>query len=123
LKTTRTRGQLEDAVSKTVVRFEREYAGKGPVEARTYLLDDMVVVRLQGVFTVMEKTLIENSEGGWNTYLVKQLRTEWIEKIREKLLAEIAELVGTAIVSLHEDVSTQTGESVLAFVLAEKRSW
>jgi uncharacterized protein YbcI len=117
-----TRGQLEDAVSKTLVRYEREYAGHGPVEARTYLLDDMVVVRLQGVLTVMEKTLIADSKGGWNTYLVKQLRTEWIEKIRGQLTAELAETIGTQIVSLHEDVSTQSGESVFVFVLAQKRN-
>ncbi len=115
-----SRGTRQDAVSKTVVRFEREYAGRGPVEVRTYIVDDIVVVRLSEVLTVMEKTLIEGSTGGWNAYLVKQLRTEWIEKISEELVREIEGIVGAKVVSLHEDVSTRTGESVFVFVLEKK---
>lgn len=118
-----TRGQAEDAISKAVVRYEREYAGRGPLEARTYLFDDIIVVRLQDVLTVMEKTLIKDSVGQWNAYLVKQVRTEWIEKVRERLVGEIKDITGTKVLSLHEDISTRTGESVFVFVLAEKREW
>jgi len=119
-----TKGQLEDKIGKTVMRYEREYAGRGPLDARAYLIDDIVVVRLRDVLTVMEKTLIQGTPaghaGGWNTYLVKQLRTEWIEKVRDRLVGEIQDVVGAEILSVHEDISTRTGESIFVFVLARE---
>ena len=38
----KTRGQLEAEISDAIVRFELDYMGRGPEEARTYLVDDMV---------------------------------------------------------------------------------
>src|SRR4051812_15657944 len=43
-----TRGEVEAAVSDGVTRFEQEYMGRGPKHIRTYLLGDLLVVRLQG---------------------------------------------------------------------------
>ncbi len=119
-----TKGQLEDSIGNAVVRCEREYAGRGPLEARTYLIDDIVVVRLKEVLTVMEKTLIQGTTPAqWNTYLVKELRTEWVEKVRDKLVGEIQDIVGIKVLSVHEDISTRTGESIFVFVLEQKGDW
>ena len=35
----KTKGQLEAEISDAIVRFELEYMGRGPEEARTYLVD------------------------------------------------------------------------------------
>ena len=35
----RTRGEVEAEISRAVVRFEREFMGRGPLEARAYLID------------------------------------------------------------------------------------
>ena len=51
-----SKGQIEAEVSEALIRFEKEYMGRGPDETKTYLLDDMVVVRLQRVLTPLRTT-------------------------------------------------------------------
>ena len=50
----RTRGQVEAEVSSAIIKFEKEYMGRGPLETKTYILGDMVLVRLKGVLTLAE---------------------------------------------------------------------
>ena len=51
----KTQGEIEAAVSDGIARFEQEYMGRGPKDVRTYLLGDLLVVRLQGVLTAAEQ--------------------------------------------------------------------
>ena len=46
-----TIGQLESEISKAVTQFEREHLGRGPRETRTYIIQDIILVRLKGVLT------------------------------------------------------------------------
>jgi uncharacterized protein YbcI len=47
----RSQGELEAAISQAVTALEKEHSGRGPLETRTTLLDDMVVIRQRGVLT------------------------------------------------------------------------
>ena len=53
----RTQGEIEAAICDRFGRFEREYRGRGPKDIRAFLLDDFVVVRLQGLLTPAEQQL------------------------------------------------------------------
>ena len=46
--TMKTQGEIEAVISEGISRFEQDYMGRGPKEIHTYLLDDLLVVRLQG---------------------------------------------------------------------------
>lgn len=59
----KTRGQLEDDFTKAIIKFEKEYLGRGPLDARTYFINDMVLVRLRGILTPAEAKLAETREG------------------------------------------------------------
>ncbi len=113
----KTRGQLEADISAALVKFEREYMGRGPEETKTHILDDMILVRLRGVLTPAEKNLasMESSDKGCS--LVKRLRIELLEGGRATLEVLIREITGCNIVSLHTDISTKTGERVIIFTL------
>ena len=56
---TKTKSQLEVEISEAIIRFEREFMGRGPEETKTYIIDDMVLIRLRGVLTPAEKNLAE----------------------------------------------------------------
>ena len=47
----KTKGQIEAEISKAIIHFEKEYMGQGPDEARTYVLDDLIIIRLKRVLT------------------------------------------------------------------------
>jgi len=113
--TQRTKGQLEAEISRAVVKFERDYMGRGPTDARTHLLRDMVIVRLKGILTPAEHQLVK-VEG---VELLKEVRTKLLETGRQRLEKSIQEITGLPVVSMHSDLSTKTGERIVIFVLSE----
>ncbi len=116
----KTKGELESEISNTVMRFKRDYMGRGPQEVRTYLVEDMILVRLKGVLTPAEQRLAQVEDPHRGRDLIKQLRTELIEHGRELLEVAIYDILGIKVVSLHTDISTKTGESVLVFTMESK---
>ena len=53
----KTQGEIEAAICNGITRFEQEYRGRGPKRIEAYLLDDFIVVRLQGLLTTAEQQL------------------------------------------------------------------
>jgi len=43
--------ETQAEISRAIVQFEIDYMGRGPKEARVYIVEDLVVVRLKGVLT------------------------------------------------------------------------
>ena len=119
----KTKGELEAEVSNAVMRFKREYMGRGPQDVRTYLLDDMALVRLKGVLTPAEQRLAQVEDPHRGRDLIKQVRIELIEHGRELLEEAVKAILGVGIVSLHSDISTRTGESILLFTLDAKPAY
>lgn len=111
------RGELEARITEALVKFERDYMGRGPTSARTYLMDDMVLVRLQGVITRAEQHLASADATGRGRDLIKQTRTELVEKARPQLVAIVEEILGVPVRSLHTDISVKTGERIVIFTL------
>lgn len=115
--TGRTKGQIEAEITEAVIKFEKEYMGRGPLEAKTYIIDDLVLVRLKGVLTQAEYQLAKTSESARGRELIKQTRIELLERGRALLEAVVESVVGRGIKSLHTDISTLTGERVIIFTL------
>jgi uncharacterized protein YbcI len=109
-----TRGQTEAEFTKAIIKFEKEYLGRGPLEARTFFLNDMIVVRLRGILTPAEAKLAENREG---QILVKETRRQLFESSRPLLERIVRDVVGCGIISLHTDMSTKTGERVVVLTV------
>lgn len=114
----KSKGELEAEISAAVIRFKREYMGRGPQEVRTFLVEDMAVVRLRGVLTPAEQRLAQVEDPHRGRDLIKQLRVELLEHGRELLEVVVRDILGVGVVSLHTDISTRTGESVIVFTLA-----
>ena len=107
-------------ITEAMIRFEREFMGRGPTEARTYLVDDMILVRMKGVITRAEQNLASADPTGRGRDLVKQSRTELLEKARG-LLAELVEReTGVSVISMHTDISVKSGERIILFTLHHK---
>ncbi|MBC8460944.1 MAG: DUF2294 domain-containing protein [Deltaproteobacteria bacterium] len=111
-----TRGQMESAVSNALISFEKEHMGRGPVEARTYIFQDVIMIRLKGILTQAETHLAKDDEG---IQLIKQIRAKLLEKSRGLLENIITEITGCPTRSFHTDISTRTGERFIIITLAE----
>ena len=56
-------GELLSAISTSIVALLRDHYGRGPMKAKTYALDDIVVCVLRGSgFTPIEKTMMDSGE-------------------------------------------------------------
>ena len=116
-KDIKTKGQIEADISEALIKFEKEYMGRGPEETKTYIIGDMVLVRLKGVLTPAEKQLASTNEYHKGRSLIKQVRLELLEKARMLLETIIKDVTGEKLVSLHTDISTITGERIIIFIL------
>ncbi len=114
--TQRTKGQVEAAITEAITQFERDYLGRGPKEARTFIIEDLVVVRLQGILSPAEKQLSHENGG---VELIKQMRSRLIESSSGDLCRLVYEEAGIEIVSMHTDISARTGERVFIFSMAD----
>jgi uncharacterized protein YbcI len=106
----RTIGQVEAMLTQAIVRFEKEYLGRGPKDAWTYIVADMILIRMQGVLTPAEQKLAENES---SRSLVKETRRQLFESSRPLLEKMVHEITGAEVVSLHTDVSSKTGERIV----------
>ena len=109
-----TKGQFEADISALITKFEKEHLGKGPKEVKTFIIQDIILVRLQGMLSPAEEKLAKENDG---IQLVKQIRRRLIESSRKVLENIIVEKANAKIRSLHTDLSTTTGERVIIFVM------
>jgi uncharacterized protein YbcI len=114
----KTLGEIEAAVCEGMGRFEQEFMGRGPKDIRAHLIDDLLVVRMQGVLTAAEQHLVKALAAEKGRDLLKQVRTHLVEAARPAMEAMIKDITGVKVLSLHHDISTVTGEEVVVFTLA-----
>jgi uncharacterized protein YbcI len=115
-----TRGEAESAISLAVVKFEREYMGRGPEDAKVFIFEDIVFVRLRGVLTPAERQLAKADDATAGRKLIKEIRQELLEKARVLLETIITDVLGFKVKSMHTDISTATGERIIVFTLEGK---
>jgi uncharacterized protein YbcI len=91
-------GALLSEISTGIVKLMREHYGRGPIRAKTYALDDIVVCVLRGSgFTPLEQTMMDSGDGR----RVVAMR----ENFQEMMTARYRELI-----------ERLTGRKVLAFL-------
>jgi len=52
--TLKTQGEIEAAICEDIRRFKQEFVGRGRKDIHFYLIDDLVVLRLERVLTAAE---------------------------------------------------------------------
>ncbi len=109
-----TKGQIEDKITKKTIAFYVENLKSGPKEAKTYIIEDLVIIRIKGNLFPIEERLLDDKN---NINLVKDIRKALHEITTDKLGKVIEEITSHKVISSHSDVSTKTGEMVKIFVL------
>ena len=115
----KTQGEIEAAICDGISRFEQDHMGRGPKDIHTFLIGDLLVVRLRGVLTAAEQQLAKSLPGEKGRELLKQVRCHLIETARPLVETMLHEITGVKVISMHHDISTVTGEEIMAFTLTE----
>ena len=88
-------GTLLTAISNRIVGILREHYGRGPMRAKTYVLDDLIVCVLRDGFTAIEKTMIDTG----NPERVVEMRHEFQQMMGMPFKQAIEELTGSRVVA------------------------
>ncbi len=113
-KMNKTKGQLEADISIAFTRFEKDQLGRGPKEAHTFIIHDMLLIRLKGVLTPAEVALAKDRDGA---QLIKQTRMRLIESSRPLLEKIVRDTTGAKVTTIHTDISTRLGERIFVIGL------
>jgi uncharacterized protein YbcI len=89
-------GRLLAAISTRIVAILREHYGRGPMKAKTYALDDIIVVVMRGSgFTPLERTIMDSGE----PHRVVAMREDFQRVMAERYKETIEELTGRKVLA------------------------
>ncbi|MFL5863101.1 MAG: DUF2294 domain-containing protein [Solirubrobacteraceae bacterium] len=92
-------GQLLAAISNGIVQLMREHYGRGPMNAKTYALDDIVVCVLRGSgFTPLEQTMMDSEDHDRGERVIA-MREDFQRLMANRYKATIEELTGRKVLA------------------------
>ena len=107
-------GDIRTAISDGLVGLLKEYYGRGPEQAKTYVNDDLVVCLLRGGFTRVEQTL---REGGHGEDVIRQ-RMAFQDVMRERFEQVVEQATGRRVVGFMSGNQQDPDMICEVFVLA-----
>ena len=87
-------------LSNEMVRAQKRFFGKGPTEAKSYMLDDLLVIVMRGGLTTAEKTMLEFGQPDQ----VRQFRQLFENEMTERLTDMVEELTGRKVVTYQSQI-------------------
>ena len=89
-------GHLLSAISTSIVGILRDHYGRGPMKAKTYALDDIIVVVMRGSgFTPLEQTIMDSGEPD----RVIAMREDFQRVMAQRYEQKIEELTGRKVLA------------------------
>ena len=89
-------GHLLATISTSIVGILREHYGRGPMKAKTYALDDIIVVVMRGSgFTPLEQTIMDSGEPD----RVIAMREDFQRVMAKRYKGTIEELTGRKVLA------------------------
>lgn len=107
-------GGASAAISTAVVHLLREYTGRGPTKAKTYVNQDLVTVVLQDILTKGERSLVSDGQHG----SVLNTRHLYQQTMEASLVETVERLMGRPVVAFMSANHIDPDMAVETFVLA-----
>jgi uncharacterized protein YbcI len=100
-------------VTKGMVSLHRRFYGKGPTQAKTYVVNDTVICLLEGGFTTVERTLIDEQD----VDPVRQVRRSFQRSMEQHFTEVVEEAMGRRVVAYMRQIHADPDLAVELFVL------
>jgi len=111
-------GAMRATISNEIVRLQAEYYGKGPTRAKTYIVEDLVVVVLEESFTRAEKTLAQRGE----REAIEHIRRRFQQQMTEEFTSVVEQATGRKVRVFLSETNIDQDVSVETFLLADERT-
>jgi uncharacterized protein YbcI len=106
-------GTLRMALSNAMVGLKKQYYGKGPSRARSYLMDEYVFVVMEGGLTRSEETLLAAGKSD----LVRNYRLAFQETVTHTTVRAVEELTGRKVLTYQSQILFEPTRVFEIFVL------
>src|SRR3984893_5082031 len=106
-------GRLMAEITNRIVAFMREHYGRGPIKAKTYLLDNLIVCVLSDGFTAIERTMMEGGE----PERVLAVRLDSQRMMKERYSNMIEELTGRKVLAFLSQAHVEPDLTIEMFLL------
>lgn len=103
---------LLSAISREMVKAMKTYYGRGPTKAKSYLMDDLLLIVMRGGFTEAEQTLLSAGEGD----TVRTFRQRFENIMGERLIGTIEQLTERKVLTYQSQVLFDPDTAVEIFV-------
>jgi uncharacterized protein YbcI len=111
-------GEMRATISNEIVRLQAEYYGKGPTRAKTYIVEDLVVVVLEESFTRAEKTLAQRGE----REAIEHIRRRFQQQMADEFTSVVEQATGRKVRVFLSETNIDQDVSVETFLLADDRT-
>lgn len=108
------RGLLRE-ISRALVAAKKEYFGKGPEHARSYMVEDLLFVVMRGGITTAEETMLKAGQKD----AVRDFRQRFQNEMTERLTGTIEQLTGRKVVNYQSQVLFDPDIVIEIFVFEE----
>jgi uncharacterized protein YbcI len=105
-------GALAD-VSRELVKLHSDFYGKGPTRAKAYMVDDTLVCLLEGGFTTVERTLIDQG----NADAVHDIRHSFQSAMEDKFTQVVEQATDRKVIAYMSQIHHDPDIAVEVFVL------
>src|SRR5215204_3719716 len=99
-----------------MVRAQKKYFGKGPVEAKSYMLDDLLIIVMRGSMTTAEHTMLEFGKADE----VRSFRQTFENEMTERLTGMVENLTGRQVLTYQSQIMFDPDMVVEMFVFDKK---
>jgi uncharacterized protein YbcI len=107
-------GNLLAAISTSIVAILREHYGRGPMKAKTYALDDIIVVVMRGSgFTPLEQTIMDSGD----PERVVAMREDFQRVMAQRYRQMIKDLTGRTVVAFISQAHVEPDITVEMFFI------
>ena len=97
----RSQGEIAADVSNAIVRLFTDFYGRGPVKAKTYLVEDYVFTVLEETLTVAEHTLVRAGQ----EELVRTFRLTFQTEMYETFVGAVESVLGRRVLTHHSQIA------------------
>ena len=102
------------AISTKIVAILRDHYGRGPMKAKTYALDDVIVVVMRGSgFTPLEKTIMDSGDPN----RVIAMRHDFQHRMTKQFTDTIEQLTGRHVVAFLSQAHVEPDITVEMFFI------
>jgi uncharacterized protein YbcI len=96
-----------------MISLHRRFYGKGPTKAKTYAVNDTVICVLEGGFTTVERTLINEDD----VEAVLQIRRSFQRAMEHYFTGVVEQAVGRKVIAYMSQIHADPDLAVELFVL------